>query len=165
MRYDNTGTFENKFGSSGTNNGQFDNPRGIAFDSSGNIYVVDSDNHRVQKFDSSRNYSSQFGSSGSSNGQFSTPTYVAIDSSDNIYVADGNNHRVQKFSEGFTTFSDGTSATTSATVTGLSGAKSYEFKVAAVNGDGTGSYSSVVTGHTTESVSYTHLTLPTILLV
>ena len=91
------GDYDSKFGSSGTSNGQFDNPRGIAFDSSGNIYVVDSDNHRVQKFDSSRNYSSQFGSSGSSNGQFSTPTYVAIDSSDNIYVADGNNHRVQKF--------------------------------------------------------------------
>ena len=78
---------------------------------------------------------------------------MCIRDRDNIYVTDGNNHRVQKFSEGFTTFSDGTSTTTSATVTGLSGGKSYEFKVAAVNADGTGSYSSVVTGHTTEYIA------------
>ena len=43
------------------------------------------------------------------------------------------------------TFSDGTSATPGATVTGLNHSSSYEFQVAAVNADGTGAYSSTLT--------------------
>ena len=30
--------------------GQFQSPRGLAVDSSGNVYVADSNNHRIQKF-------------------------------------------------------------------------------------------------------------------
>ena len=43
----------------------------------------------------------------------------------------------------FTTFSDGTSTTTTATVTGLTNNTPYYFKVAAVNSAGTSSYSTV----------------------
>lgn len=43
------------------------------------------------------------------------------------------------------TFSDGTSATTGATVTGLTNGTSYDFRAAAVNSAGTGTYSSTVT--------------------
>lgn len=46
------------------------------------------------------------------------------------------------------TFSDGTSATTGATVTGLTVATSYDFRVAAVNSEGTGPYSSTLTQST-----------------
>ena len=48
----------------------------------------------------------------------------------------------------YTTFSDGTSTTTTATVTGLTNNTAYYFKVAAVNYVGTGSYSTVSSGVT-----------------
>jgi len=37
-------------GSSGEVEGQFWNPTGIAVDATGNVYVADRDNHRIQKF-------------------------------------------------------------------------------------------------------------------
>jgi len=56
-------------------------------------------------------------------------------------------------SSGFSTFSDGTSTATSATVTGLSNNTPYYFKVAAVNSAGTGTYSSVTSSVTPRSVA------------
>jgi DNA-binding beta-propeller fold protein YncE len=44
--------YQTEFGSTGAANGQFSAPVGIALDASGNIYVVDTGNNRVQKFDS-----------------------------------------------------------------------------------------------------------------
>ena len=84
-------------GKSGSGDGEFSSPQGIALDSSGNIYVVDTNNHRIQKFDSSGVFQSKFGLVGSDNGKFSSPQGIALDSSDNIYVTDSNNHRIQKF--------------------------------------------------------------------
>lgn len=46
----------------------------------------------------------------------------------------------------WTTFSDGTSTSTSATVTGLTNGTTYKFRVAAVNSIGTGDYSATITG-------------------
>jgi|GEM_PF-5512599 len=86
------------FGSYGSGNGQFITPYDVAVDSSGNIYVSDMYNNRVQKFDSSGNYVSQFGTSGTGNGLFNAPRGIAIDSSNNIYVAESDNNRIQKFS-------------------------------------------------------------------
>lgn len=85
------------WGSSGSGNGQFSAPYGIAVDSNGNVYVVDNINRRVQKFNSSGTYITKWGSSGSGDGQFLNPTGIAIDSADNVYVVDSNNHRIQKF--------------------------------------------------------------------
>jgi tripartite motif-containing protein 71 len=77
-------------------------PHGIAVDASGNIYVADTLNHRIQKFDSSGNLVTKWGSEGTGDGQFISPIGVAVDTSDNVYVADSDNHRMQKFN------SDGT---------------------------------------------------------
>ncbi|NBV42812.1 hypothetical protein EBR96_08620, partial [bacterium] len=78
-------------------NGQFNTPTDIAFDSSGNIYVVEYNGHRVQKFDSNGNYITKWGSLGSGNGQFNNPRCIAVDSAGNVYVSEWGNHRVQKF--------------------------------------------------------------------
>ena len=53
---------------------------------------------------------------------------------------------------GFSTFSDGPSTSTSATVTGLSNNTPYYFKVAAVNSAGTSSYSTVSASVTPRSI-------------
>ena len=89
-----------KDGSSGSGNGQFSNPQGVAVDGAGNVYVADTSNNRVQKFDAGGAYLTQWGSGGSGNGQFNYPTGVAVDGAGNVYVADTNNHRIQKFDAG-----------------------------------------------------------------
>ncbi len=81
----------------GTGNSQFDAPFGIATDSADDIYVVDHDNNRVQKFDSDGVFITTWGSFGPSDGLFSIPQDIAVDSADNIYVVDGGSQRVQKF--------------------------------------------------------------------
>ena len=70
----------------------------MAIDSSGNIYVADANNNRIQKFDNSQTYVTQWGSTGTGSGQFSSPSGVAVDSSGNVYVTDYENNRVEKFS-------------------------------------------------------------------
>src|SRR5262249_13409451 len=42
--------YVSKWGSAGIANGQFDNPSEIAVDVTGNVYVVDTNNNRIQKF-------------------------------------------------------------------------------------------------------------------
>ncbi len=92
-----TYNFVAKWGSGGSGNGQFSNPMGVAVDSSGNVYVVDQLNHRIQKFDGSGEFITKWGSWGSEDGQFSDPRGVAVDPFGNVYVADMNNNRIQKF--------------------------------------------------------------------
>jgi tripartite motif-containing protein 71 len=85
-------------GTSGSGNGQFNNPTGIATDSSGDVYVADTGNDRVQKFDPSGAFLTKWGSNGTGNGQFNTPTDVATDEFGSVYVTELVNDRVQRFS-------------------------------------------------------------------
>src|SRR5437899_10989156 len=91
------GPFLTTWRSSGTGDGQFDFPFGVATDGSGNVYVADYGNDRIQKFDASGTFVTTWGSYGSGNGQFHSPQGVATDGSGHVYVADTNNHRIQKF--------------------------------------------------------------------
>ena len=61
------------------------------------VYVVDSNNHRIQKFDSNGNFIKSWGSMGTGDGQFNVPVSVIIDSKGNIIVNERGNARVQKF--------------------------------------------------------------------
>ena len=84
-------------GTSGSGNGQFNSPEGVAFDRYGFIYVTDAGNNRVQKFSSTGVYKTQWGTLGTGAGQLSSPYGIAVDSLGYVYVADYDNDRVQKF--------------------------------------------------------------------
>ncbi len=72
-------------------------PTGITVDSSGNIYVADTGNNRIQIFNSEGSVISLIGSQGSSDGQFNNPCDVAVDSSGKLYVTDYGNSFVYIF--------------------------------------------------------------------
>jgi len=83
-----------KFGNYGSNNGQFSNPCGVAFDSHNHLYVAD--NHRVQKFDTNGNYLLQFGSKKASDGQLNYPHGITVHN-DKVYIADYFNKHISVF--------------------------------------------------------------------
>jgi len=76
---------------------QFDDPHSIAVDGSGNVYVVDAGNNRIQEFDGTGAFIIKWGSFGSDDGQFDTPAGIAVDGNGNVYVVDAGNNRIQKF--------------------------------------------------------------------
>lgn len=104
QKFDSDGAYESQWGEygsenkAGEGNGEFNLPADAATDSNGNLYVVDKDNHRVQKFSSDGTYITQWGGRGSGNGQLRYPNGIAVDSQDNVYVSDSDNYRIQKFS-------------------------------------------------------------------
>ncbi len=89
--------FVTKWESQGSGDGQFSMPMGIAC-SADRVYVVDSDNDRVQVFDTAGTFVRAWGGYGTGDGQFSYPFGIAVDSDGNVYVTDGLNNRTQKFS-------------------------------------------------------------------
>lgn len=83
-----------QWGSAGTGNGQFQVPNGVAADAAGNVYVVDGNGNRVEKFDSNGTFLLAFGGSGTFNG----PGHLGLDPQGNPLVVDEGNYRVVKYS-------------------------------------------------------------------
>ena len=89
--------YQATFGSSGTGGGQFTHPEGIGVDASGNVWVVDHGNNRIEKFAASGTFIAAYGAAGSGGGQFSAPLGIAVNrSTGNVYVADTANHRLEE---------------------------------------------------------------------
>ena len=83
-------------GGKGVTRGQFDFPRGMVIDGSGNILVADTSNGRIQQFSPTGAYLSMFGKTGQNQGELREPNGLSVDRSGNIYVADVGNQRIQK---------------------------------------------------------------------
>ncbi|WP_424357209.1 OmpL47-type beta-barrel domain-containing protein [Methanocella sp. MCL-LM] len=79
-----TYSYVHKWGGYGDGDGKLQNPMGITVDPSGEVYVADYGNGRVQKFGSGGNFIQKFGASDGS----WKPTDLVADSDDTIYVTD-----------------------------------------------------------------------------
>ncbi|MDD2699058.1 MAG: BspA family leucine-rich repeat surface protein, partial [Arcobacteraceae bacterium] len=107
---------------------QFQNPLGVAVDSSGNVFAIDSNNHRIRKIDTNGNVTtlagngiSGFADGSSTTAQFKHPNGIAVDNSGNVFVADELDHKIRKITpngdvttlagSGISGFADGSSTT------------------------------------------------------
>jgi DNA-binding beta-propeller fold protein YncE len=73
-------------------------PTGIAFDkSSGNLYVADTQAHRVNVFKPDGSLAFGFGTQGDAAGEFNYPTLMWFDQTGRLYVTDSLNFRIQMF--------------------------------------------------------------------
>lgn len=77
----------------------------VASDAVGNVYISDTNNHRVRKLATDGTISTVAGNGSDGYGgdagpataaQLSSPNGIALDGSNNLYIADTNNHRVRK---------------------------------------------------------------------
>jgi sugar lactone lactonase YvrE len=106
------------FSSIGSNDGngknaRFFQPQGIAVDSTGNLYVADSDNDTIRKIFRNGDVitlAGRAGHAGNADGpgsvaRFDFPSSLVVDATGIVYVADANNHAIRRISP------DGTVAT------------------------------------------------------
>lgn len=85
-------------------------PRGIAFDSSGNLYIADSGGNRIRKVDKitktittvAGTGAQGFGGDGgaATDAQLAYPRGLAFDAADNLYISDTGNNRVRRVDAG-----------------------------------------------------------------
>lgn len=84
---------------------QLNKPKGVAVDSSGNIYIADTDNHVIRKVNTSGNISTVAGIGGSrgysgdgwaaTSAQLDKPVDVFVDANGNLFIADHENHVIR----------------------------------------------------------------------
>jgi sugar lactone lactonase YvrE len=85
---------------------ELSSPSAVLVDSVGNVFISDTDNHRVRRVDASTGFISTFAGTGTPNyngddviatlAELSRPRGLALDSAGNLYIADENNRRVRR---------------------------------------------------------------------
>lgn len=73
-------------------------PNDVATDQEGNLYITDTNNHRIRVFKPNGQFLLEWGEEGSDNHQLSSPAHIAINNG-RVYVADTGNYRIQVFTK------------------------------------------------------------------
>lgn len=101
QKFDNEGNFICQWGGSGRQPGSFLRPQSLLIRDNV-LWVVDSCNHRIQRFDITENTPKLidiWGQAGEKRGQFYYPYDLAIASDGTVVVVEYKNNRLQRFSE------------------------------------------------------------------
>ncbi len=69
----------------------------VEVDGSGDVYVSDTANYRVQKFNNNGGFLTQWGSLGTNDDQFQGPRGIAFDKDGSVYVVDQPPSWIKKF--------------------------------------------------------------------
>lgn len=85
-----------KIGKTGSGESEFHGPNGVYLDEKGYLYVVDTGNHRIQKFNSSGKFVMQFGKNGEYEGEFASPSDIT-QIGEYLYITDTDNKRIVVF--------------------------------------------------------------------
>lgn len=93
----NTGKTVQKIGGLGDAPGRFHRPTHVTVDQSGNLYVNDAFNYRIQKFDPQGTYLKEYGYQGDTLGGFARPKGIAVDQGRLIYAVDAAFENTQIF--------------------------------------------------------------------
>ncbi len=80
------------WGTQGSGNGQLNLPYGITADATGNLWLADGFNGRVQRFNTSGVYQSTLGSAGSGAGQLIVATWVGLHPGGDLFVTSTNSN-------------------------------------------------------------------------
>lgn len=112
------------WGTSGTAPSQFNSPYGITTDPSGNVYVTDTGNERVQVFNANGGFSDEWGQEGFDDGEFQTPLGIGFgeDSggAQRVYVTDPDQNSASRKYRKFRTNGDVVASGNIGNVTGFS---------------------------------------------
>ena len=93
--FDRNGKFQYKFGKQGEKDGEFNYPRSLLVNKSGQLMVCDSNNYRLQFFKLNGNFVGKFVTENNHLGELTTPRALAVLSTGRFVVTDARNHRIQ----------------------------------------------------------------------
>ncbi len=85
------------FGSEKYENILLSGPQSISIDLKNNVYIADTNNHRILKFNPNGEFIKSVGGFGWGKDQFDRPVDISAKSALDIFIADHNNHRIERY--------------------------------------------------------------------